>query len=53
MSISLTENAAQRILTFLHNRGKGEGLRLGVRISGCSGIVYLDGTEFGFCQRRS
>lgn len=41
MSISLTENAAERILTFLHNRGKGEGLRLGVRTSGCSGMAYV------------
>lgn len=41
MSISLTENAAERILTFLHNRGKGEGLHLGVRTSGCSGMAYV------------
>ncbi|HGJ5877189.1 MAG TPA: iron-sulfur cluster assembly protein IscA [Arsenophonus sp.] len=40
-SISLTENAVQRILTFLHNRGKGEGLRFGVRTSGCSGMAYV------------
>ncbi|WP_063656887.1 iron-sulfur cluster assembly protein IscA [Candidatus Arsenophonus triatominarum] len=41
MSISLTENAAECILTFFHNRGKGEGLRLGVRTSGCSGMAYV------------
>lgn len=41
MSISLTESAAQRIQAFLHNRGKGEGLRLGVRTSGCSGMAYV------------
>ncbi|MDX7989100.1 iron-sulfur cluster assembly protein IscA [Xenorhabdus sp. 12] len=41
MSISLTESAAQRILTFLDNRGKGVGLRLGVRTSGCSGMAYV------------
>ncbi|PHM46246.1 iron-sulfur cluster assembly protein IscA [Xenorhabdus mauleonii] len=41
MSISLTESAAQRILTFLDNRGKGIGLRLGVRTSGCSGMAYV------------
>ncbi|MFS1563069.1 MAG: iron-sulfur cluster assembly protein IscA [Candidatus Arsenophonus phytopathogenicus] len=41
MLIFLTENAAERILTFLHNRGKGEELRLGVRTSGCSGMAYM------------
>ncbi|WP_237386062.1 iron-sulfur cluster assembly protein IscA [Xenorhabdus sp. Sc-CR9] len=41
MSISLTESAAQRILSFLDNRGKGVGLRLGVRTSGCSGMAYV------------
>ncbi len=41
MSISLTESAAQRIQFFLQNRGKGEGLRLGVRTSGCSGMAYV------------
>ncbi|PHM63260.1 iron-sulfur cluster assembly protein IscA [Xenorhabdus ishibashii] len=41
MSISLTESAAQRISAFLANRGKGVGLRLGVRTSGCSGMAYV------------
>ncbi|AYA39461.1 iron-sulfur cluster assembly protein IscA [Xenorhabdus nematophila] len=41
MSISLTESAAQRIVAFLDNRGKGVGLRLGVRTSGCSGMAYV------------
>ncbi len=41
MSISLTESAAQRIQAFLASRGKGEGLRLGVRTSGCSGMAYI------------
>ncbi|KLN96794.1 iron-sulfur cluster assembly protein IscA [Moellerella wisconsensis] len=41
MSISLTESAAQRVQAFLKNRGKGEGLRLGVRTSGCSGMAYV------------
>ncbi|TDB47524.1 iron-sulfur cluster assembly protein IscA [Photorhabdus luminescens] len=41
MSISLTESAAQRVSSFLINRGKGVGLRLGVRTSGCSGMAYL------------
>lgn len=40
MSITLTENAAQRVAEFMSKRGKGVGLRLGVRTSGCSGMAY-------------
>ena len=32
---------ANRVRSFLANRGKGEGLRLGVRTSGCSGMAYV------------
>jgi len=39
MSITLSDSAAARVSAFLANRGKGFGLRLGVRTSGCSGIV--------------
>ncbi|WP_392559091.1 iron-sulfur cluster assembly protein IscA [Orbus mooreae] len=41
MSITLTESAANRVQSFLANRGKGVGLRLGVRTSGCSGMAYV------------
>lgn len=41
MSVSLTESAANRVTSFLENRGKGVGLRLGVRTSGCSGMAYV------------
>jgi len=41
MSITLTAAAADRVKTFLDNRGKGIGLRLGVRTSGCSGMAYV------------
>ncbi|MEC5321342.1 iron-sulfur cluster assembly protein IscA [Brenneria populi subsp. brevivirga] len=41
MSISLSDSAAQRVNAFLTNRGKGIGLRLGVRTSGCSGMAYV------------
>ncbi len=34
MSITLSDSAAARVNTFLANRGKGFGLRLGVRTSG-------------------
>jgi iron-sulfur cluster assembly protein len=40
MSITLTENAAKHVQNFLTKRGKGVGLRLGVRTSGCSGMAY-------------
>ena len=41
MAITLTESAAERVKTFLEQRGKGVGLRLGVRTSGCSGMAYV------------
>lgn len=41
MAITLTEAAAKRVQDFLVNRGKGEGLRLGVKTTGCSGMAYV------------
>ena len=41
MSITLSDSAAARVNAFLANRGKGFGLRLGVRTSGCSGMAYV------------
>ena len=41
MAITLTEAAAQRVASFLQNRGKGIGLRLGIKTSGCSGLAYV------------
>ena len=40
MSISLTESAADRVKSFLEKRGKGVGVRLGVKTTGCSGMAY-------------
>ena len=40
MAITLTENAAKHVRNFLAKRGKGVGLRVGVRTSGCSGMAY-------------
>ncbi|HEX4328852.1 MAG TPA: iron-sulfur cluster assembly protein IscA [Burkholderiales bacterium] len=40
MSITLTENAARHVANYLAKRGKGVGLRLGVRTTGCSGMAY-------------
>lgn len=41
MSITLTETAAERVQNYLHARGTGEGLRFGVRSTGCSGYAYV------------
>lgn len=41
MAITLTEAAAKHVKGFLDNRGKGIGLRLGVKTSGCSGMAYV------------
>jgi iron-sulfur cluster assembly protein len=38
--ITLTEKAAQHVQGYLAKRGKGVGLRVGVRTSGCSGLAY-------------
>lgn len=38
--ITLTQNASHHIQNYLTKRGKGEGIRLGVKTSGCSGMAY-------------
>lgn len=40
MSIQLTESAAKQIKTQLSKRGKGVGLRVGIKKNGCSGWAY-------------
>ena len=40
MAITLTEKAATHVSGYLAKRGKGVGLRLGVRTTGCSGMAY-------------
>ncbi|MBV1877195.1 MAG: iron-sulfur cluster assembly protein IscA [Pseudomonadales bacterium] len=41
MGISLTENAAKHINDYLDSRGKGVGIRLAVKTTGCSGLMYV------------
>ena len=41
MAISLTESAAERVRNRLVSRGRGLGLRIGVKASGCSGYSYV------------
>lgn len=40
MAVTVTESAAKHVLNYIAKRGKGLGLRLGVRTSGCSGMAY-------------
>jgi iron-sulfur cluster assembly protein len=40
MAVTLTDRAADHIQRYIAKRGKGIGLRLGVRTTGCSGMAY-------------
>jgi iron-sulfur cluster assembly protein len=40
VAITLTQNAAEQIQKSIAKRGKGVGLRLGVKKVGCSGLAY-------------
>ena len=41
MGISLTKNAAQHVNRFLEERGSGVGIRLAIKTTGCSGLMYV------------
>ncbi len=38
--ISLTDTASKKIKLNLERRGKGAGIRIGVKTTGCSGLAY-------------
>lgn len=40
MAVTLSEAAAKHVANFITKRGKGLGIRLGVKTSGCSGMAY-------------
>lgn len=40
MSVTMSEAAAQHVSRYIAKRGKGIGIRLGVKTSGCSGMAY-------------
>ena len=40
MAITLTDRAAEHVQGYLAKRGKGVGVRLGVKTTGCSGLAY-------------
>ena len=55
--ITVTNTASKKILENLARRGRGMGIRLGVRTTGCSGLAYvleyidkLDSTDIAFEQ---
>jgi iron-sulfur cluster assembly protein len=39
--ITLTDRAAEKIKKSLSKRGRGIGIRIGVRTTGCSGLAYV------------
>ena len=41
MAISVTAAAAENVGKQLAARGRGEGIRIGVKTSGCSGLAYV------------
>ena len=40
MAVTLTDRAAEHVQRYIAKRGKGVGLRLGVKTTGCSGLAY-------------
>lgn len=41
MAVTLSESAARHVADFLASRGRGVGVRVGVKTSGCSGLAYV------------
>ncbi|PIQ42677.1 MAG: iron-sulfur cluster assembly protein IscA [Gammaproteobacteria bacterium CG11_big_fil_rev_8_21_14_0_20_46_22] len=40
-SLAITEKAAQRIIDCMKARGKGLGIRVKIRTTGCTGLAYV------------
>ena len=41
MAVNLTDAAAERVKRFMVDRGSGEGLRVAIKATGCSGFAYV------------
>ncbi len=41
MAITMTEKAAEHVAKHLQSRGSGQGIRVGIRTTGCSGLAYV------------
>ena len=39
--ITLTERAADRVVSNIQKRGRGQGIKVGVKTTGCSGLAYV------------
>jgi len=40
MAVTISEAAARHVTRYIAKRGKGVGVRLGVKTTGCSGLAY-------------
>jgi iron-sulfur cluster assembly protein len=40
MAVTLSEAAARHVARYIARRGKGVGVRLGIKTTGCSGLAY-------------
>ena len=50
MTIEVTEQAAKHISGMLQERGYGLGMRLGTKVSGCTGYAYVVDYADGFTE---
>ena len=41
MAITMSESAAEHVVSQMASRGKGLGIRVGVTTTGCSGMAYV------------
>ena len=41
MSVTMTQEATERVKSFMTNWGKGCGLRIGIKTTDCSGLAYV------------
>lgn len=41
MALTMTTAAARQVRKSIEKRGKGQGIRIGVKTSGCSGLSYV------------
>ncbi|MDB4347998.1 iron-sulfur cluster assembly accessory protein [bacterium] len=39
--ITLTQSASDHIFEYIRERGKGIGIRVGIKTTGCSGLAYI------------
>lgn len=39
--ITITETAAKKIISNIAKRGSGQGIKVGVKTTGCSGLAYV------------